>query len=458
MQVFLSYSRNDKAFVGRLKAELTGRRIDVWLDTEDLASADEDRWRRSIVQGIRESAALIVVLSPDSVMSGQVERELTIAAEAGRRIIPVVHRPCELPDGFQFELAGVQRIDFVEQPFDHALDQLVRRIGKITPVASAPPPFTPSTPVTPSSETVLHPRDPTTEPANVTERVIPAASTGVEAASSEPDALPPPLPTRRATRRDAAEVAAIPPTPAPPPAAPAATSAHVPAEHEPPPPSSRGRTRMWVFLAVSVVVLTLGTVGVIALLRGGRGAQADKPSPQTTNAARVTTTGVTAPGTSAGQGTQPPTSPPTEPQTTEGATPAPPNDESTALALVDELQRAYNARDWESVRRLNTIQRSYSDAKFLGGYGSLEKGFHRILSTEQTGATAWRVLGVILAWDDEADRGRTTNVACIDWEVDTAARTTAQGDFVGSDGRRSRRLDGWLPESQFDATAAKYCG
>ena len=41
-----------------------------------------------------------------------------MAAEISRRIIPVVHRPCELPDGFQFELAGVQRIDFATEPYD----------------------------------------------------------------------------------------------------------------------------------------------------------------------------------------------------------------------------------------------------------------------------------------------------------------------------------------------------
>src|SRR5687768_12368387 len=147
MQVFLSYSRRDSTFVRRLAESLEGRDVDAWLDTDELAATDEDRWRRSIVQGIRESAALVVVLSPDSVSSGQVERELTIAAETKRRIIPIIFRPCDLPDGFQFELAGVQRIDFSEQPYESALDQLVRRIGvlpppeNVTPVLPLAPPF-----------------------------------------------------------------------------------------------------------------------------------------------------------------------------------------------------------------------------------------------------------------------------------------------------------------------------
>jgi TIR domain len=128
MQVFLSYSRRDAEFVGRLARDLANRGIQTWLDTDDLAVSDEDRWRRSVVHGIRESSAMILVLSPDSVRSPAVERELTIAAEVERRIVPIVHRTCDLSDGLMFELAGVQRTDFAGQPYDVALTQLVRRV------------------------------------------------------------------------------------------------------------------------------------------------------------------------------------------------------------------------------------------------------------------------------------------------------------------------------------------
>jgi hypothetical protein len=126
--VFLSYSRRDAGFVGRLADDLMTRGIDSWLDTDDLPTEDEDRWRRSVVQGIRESDAIILVLSPDSVRSAAVERELTIGAEMTRRIIPIMHRRCTLSDGVMFELAGLQRTDFVDQPYEVALDELVNRI------------------------------------------------------------------------------------------------------------------------------------------------------------------------------------------------------------------------------------------------------------------------------------------------------------------------------------------
>jgi hypothetical protein len=141
VHVFLSYSRRDAAFVGRLADDLMTRGIDSWLDTDDLPTENEDRWRRSVVQGIRESDAIILVLSPDSVRSAAVERELTIGAEMKRRIVPIMHRRCTLSDGVMFELAGLQRTDFVDQPYEAALDELVDRIhaGPARQADVAPP-------------------------------------------------------------------------------------------------------------------------------------------------------------------------------------------------------------------------------------------------------------------------------------------------------------------------------
>ena len=142
MHVFLSYSRRDADFVGRLADDLAARGIDPWLDTEDLAAEDDDRWRRAVVQGIRESVAIVLVLSPDSVQSGAVERELTIAAEMERRIIPILHRTCVLSDGLMFELAGLQRTDFVDRAYEDALAELVQRIGAGPATRAQGPPGT----------------------------------------------------------------------------------------------------------------------------------------------------------------------------------------------------------------------------------------------------------------------------------------------------------------------------
>ena len=140
MKVFISYSRHDAEFVERLDRELTRLGYDVWVDTGDIIAGGQDRWRRSIVAAIRESEATVLVLSPNSTTSENVERELSVAADNGKRVIPITYKPCDLPDGFQYELAGVQRIDFSKTEFQEGVRQLAVHLGPpgdgVAPVAA----------------------------------------------------------------------------------------------------------------------------------------------------------------------------------------------------------------------------------------------------------------------------------------------------------------------------------
>lgn len=148
MQLFLSYSRKDAAFALGLARSLEALGHSVWIDTEDIVASGEDLWRRSIVNGIVGCDVLLLVLSPNSVTSQNVEREITVAAEEKKRIVPVVFRPCEIPPGFLYELAGVQRIDFSTQPPDEAVAQLDRFLRQLGPQAGAAvvPPASPLAP------------------------------------------------------------------------------------------------------------------------------------------------------------------------------------------------------------------------------------------------------------------------------------------------------------------------
>jgi hypothetical protein len=104
---------------------------DVWLDTEDIVGGEA--WRRSIAAGIEGADVVLVLLSPDSVASPNVERELTIADESAKRVLPVVVSPTELPAGFRYALAGVQHVDFAREPYPAAVAQLLTAWG--TPAA-----------------------------------------------------------------------------------------------------------------------------------------------------------------------------------------------------------------------------------------------------------------------------------------------------------------------------------
>ena len=129
MKVFVSYSRRDARFVERLDTALSGRGHDVWTDREDIGGVEDIRWRRAIVKAIRDSDVVVLVLSPDSTGSPNVERELTVAAANKKRVVPLMHRQCELPEELEYELAGIQYVDFTTSTFDDGIRRLAIHLG-----------------------------------------------------------------------------------------------------------------------------------------------------------------------------------------------------------------------------------------------------------------------------------------------------------------------------------------
>lgn len=88
--VFISYSRKDRAFVQQLHAALIDRGRDSWVDWEDIPlSAD---WLAEIYNGIEAADAFVFVISPDSVISEICGLEVAHAVEHHKRLIPVLRR------------------------------------------------------------------------------------------------------------------------------------------------------------------------------------------------------------------------------------------------------------------------------------------------------------------------------------------------------------------------------
>src|SRR4051794_36694820 len=126
MRLFVSYSRSDAQFVERLTQALEADGHDVWVDTEDIAGSEQ--WRASIVAGVQRAEAVLLVVSPRSMTSPNVEREITVAAEEARRIVPLVLEPAEMTGSILFELAGTQQISFANRDFDVAMEDLRKQL------------------------------------------------------------------------------------------------------------------------------------------------------------------------------------------------------------------------------------------------------------------------------------------------------------------------------------------
>ena len=119
-QIFLSYSRKDLDFVEQLASDLKESGLDVWYDLSGLDGGS--RWRNSIEKAIRESQYVVIVLSPDSVSSEWVEREYLFASNLGRKIVPVLLRPCELP----LYYLNIHYIDFQDGKYKQNYPLLLR--------------------------------------------------------------------------------------------------------------------------------------------------------------------------------------------------------------------------------------------------------------------------------------------------------------------------------------------
>jgi hypothetical protein len=124
---FFSYARSDSDFVLKLARDLRKAGADVWLDQLDIEAGN--RWDLSVGEALKDSKKMLVILSPDSVSSNNVMDEVSFALEAGKTVIPILFKACDIP----FRLRRVQHADFTIN-YDEALKNLLQalKLSKIT--------------------------------------------------------------------------------------------------------------------------------------------------------------------------------------------------------------------------------------------------------------------------------------------------------------------------------------
>ena len=122
-QIFISYSRKDIGFVRKLAGDLEKAGYDVWWDLTDLRGGDD--WPRVIPAAIESSQYVIVVLSPNSVISDWVEKEYMQALSLRKKIIPIMLASSRVP----FALNTINYIDFTGEDYAASLNSLLSTLG-----------------------------------------------------------------------------------------------------------------------------------------------------------------------------------------------------------------------------------------------------------------------------------------------------------------------------------------
>ncbi|MEQ1841759.1 MAG: toll/interleukin-1 receptor domain-containing protein [Verrucomicrobiales bacterium] len=108
-QVFISYSSTDREAVSAMQRFLEAQGYSVWLDAGSIEGGSD--WPVEIVNGIKGCGVFLLAITPNSAASDHVKREVYLAGEEKKTILPVaLPPPCQLPDGVRYHVAGLQRI------------------------------------------------------------------------------------------------------------------------------------------------------------------------------------------------------------------------------------------------------------------------------------------------------------------------------------------------------------
>ncbi len=129
--IFISYSSKDREQAEQLTELLGSAGLSVWIDQSGIEAAES--WSESIVDAIDSCKAFIVMLSPASILSSNVVKEVSLASEKRKKILPLDLEPVELPKNMQYALAGIQRAPMTN------IDAVIRALGKLGLAATQAP-------------------------------------------------------------------------------------------------------------------------------------------------------------------------------------------------------------------------------------------------------------------------------------------------------------------------------
>jgi len=112
-EVFLSHANQDRGFVDSLAEVMRRHGLPVWYSQTNILGARQ--WHDEIGAALRRCDWFLIVLSPQSVDSKWVKRELLYALDHNRydnKIVPVMYQSCDYEEKLSWTLSIFQMVDF----------------------------------------------------------------------------------------------------------------------------------------------------------------------------------------------------------------------------------------------------------------------------------------------------------------------------------------------------------
>ena len=127
-EVFISYAARDRERVLGLVERLRKAGVTVWIDQVGIDVST--MWSQEIVSAIKSCKVMLLSISPHSTESGNVVKELALASERKKPIIPVYLEAAEIPETMEYQLAGIQRVEYFRENEDAAFKAMLRSLVK----------------------------------------------------------------------------------------------------------------------------------------------------------------------------------------------------------------------------------------------------------------------------------------------------------------------------------------
>ena len=128
-EVFISYASQNRDRILDLVERLNGAGVSVWIDQMGIEGAA--MWSQQIVAAIRDCKVLILAISKHSASSENVVKELALASEGRKRILPVFVEEADIPETMAYQLAGIQRVEFFEGDEEAGLKAVIRALAAL---------------------------------------------------------------------------------------------------------------------------------------------------------------------------------------------------------------------------------------------------------------------------------------------------------------------------------------
>lgn len=113
-EIFLSHSSLDRVFTDDLAVVLRRHGLSVWYSQKNIVGAQQ--WQDEIGAALRRCDWFMVILSPQSVASMWVKRELSYALQKNRfenKIVPIIHQPSDYEE-LSWTLSSFQMVDLTQ--------------------------------------------------------------------------------------------------------------------------------------------------------------------------------------------------------------------------------------------------------------------------------------------------------------------------------------------------------